>query len=49
MVLLRCLSPQSHTVTRMQSDEYIGGNREQVVTVQGSKAADQAFDSLFRK
>lgn len=49
-VLVKGLSPQSATVTRISSSQYIGGsrNREPVNEVVGPKAAQQAFDALFR-
>lgn len=48
-VLIKCLSPNSATVTRIHANRYIGGKpREKVNTIVGPKAAQQAFDTLFR-
>lgn len=46
-VLVRCLSPGSATVARITAGNYIGSRK--VNTVAGAKAADTAFDSLFKK
>jgi len=48
-VLLRCLSPQSATLTRMQSKQYIGSGRkgEAVKTIEDPKAAEAAFMAAF--
>lgn len=49
LTLVRCLSPQSATVSKLQSTEFIGAKRNAVVTVEGAQNVDRAFDSLFRK
>lgn len=47
-VLLRCLSPQSATLTRMQSKQYIGGGKgEKTVSLDNPKAAEAAFMAAF--
>ena len=48
-VYLRCLSPQSHTVTRLQAEQYIGANKPKENLVEGATAVDHAFDMLFKK
>lgn len=48
-VLLHCLSSQSHTVTRLQSERYIGSGKDQAVAVEGAKNVDHWFDSQFKK
>lgn len=48
-VLVRCLSPGSATVARITSGQYIGGGRDRVNTVVGPKAAQAAFESIFKK
>jgi hypothetical protein len=48
-VLLRCLSPQSHTVTRLQSDQYIGQKSDQAVLIEGAKNVDHWFEATFAK
>ncbi len=47
-VLIRSLSQASATVTRLNSSHYIGGGKEKVNTVAGPKAADAAFNMLFK-
>jgi hypothetical protein len=50
-VLFRCLSPNSATVTRVSSSQYMSdgtGRRQKVSTVTGPKAAQRAFDMLFK-
>lgn len=49
MVLLRCLSPQSATINKLNAGEYIGGKRSDVVEVTSPKAAEQAFQAAFKK
>lgn len=49
MVLLRCLSPHSATINRLNSTEFIGQNRNQPVTVEGKANVDRAFDMIFKK
>ena len=46
-VLVRCLSPNSATVARLHAQTYIGGKRAPVV-VEGAKAAEAAFQALFK-
>lgn len=46
-VLLRCLSQNSATVTRMQGEKQFGKKDKESLVV-GAKAADHAFDSLFK-
>ena len=49
-VLLKCLSPQSATLTRMSSEKYIGGApHERAHVVSGPKAAEAAFQAAFKK
>lgn len=49
-VLMKCLSSQSHTVQRLQSDSYIGSkNGEPVVAVEGKANVDRVFENLFAK
>lgn len=48
LVLLRCLSPNSATVTRIQGDRYLGRKGEKENTVVGAKATEQAFQSMFK-
>lgn len=48
LVLIRGLSPNSATVTRMRADEYIGSSRKEAVQeVVGPKAAEAAFNRIF--
>lgn len=49
MVLVRCLSQQSATIQKLQSKEFIGGKRNDVIEVTSPKAAEQAFQAAFRK
>lgn len=47
-VLIKCLSPQSATVSRIQSTRFIGGKpREKVQAPVGTKEAQRAFESIF--
>lgn len=50
-VLVRCLSPGSATIAKLTSGQYIGSgkNRERANVVTGKKAAEAAFQSLFRQ
>lgn len=48
LILLRGLSPQSATVAASVSRTQFGKPREKVNTVVGAKAAQTAFDSLFK-
>lgn len=48
MVLVRCLSQQSATIQKLNSNEFIGG-KHQPVTVETPKQAEQTFQSLFKK
>jgi len=49
-VLVRCLSPGSATISRLNSSSYIGSSkRERVRTVAGAKAAEAAFQAAFKK
>lgn len=48
-VLLRCLSPQSHTVSRLQSDQFLGGKKDNAVPVEGAKNVDHWFEAHFGK
>ena len=49
-VLVRGLSPNSALVTKSLANIQFGKRRvdQDVVTVEGAKAADQAFNALFR-
>lgn len=47
-VLVRCLSPQSATIHKLQSSEFLG-QKGQPVVVEGSRNVDRWFDSQFRK
>jgi hypothetical protein len=47
-VLLRCLSSASHTVTQLQSENYIG-RRNEPVLVTGAANVDRAFEAAFKK
>lgn len=49
VVLLRCLSPNSATVSRLQSTEFIGQAREGTVSVEGPEATDRALDLLYKR
>ena len=46
---MKCLSPQSATVNKLKSSDYIGQGRGDVVEVTSPKAAEQAFQAAFRK
>ena len=46
-VMVRCLSPNSATVTHINSHRYIGKKRESVAPVIGAKAADDALRTLY--
>jgi hypothetical protein len=46
-VLVRCLSPNSATVAKLSSGQYIGQRRQQAKAVAGKDAAERAFQSLF--
>jgi hypothetical protein len=48
-VLLRCLSNDSATVSKINAGQYIGANREKTVTVTSPKAAEAAFQAKFAK
>lgn len=48
MTLLRCLSPQSATITHVNQERTIGGKKGNVHTVVGTKATEQAFQSMFK-
>lgn len=45
-VLLRCLSPQSATITRLNADKYIG-SKAQTNLVATPEAAEAAFQAAF--
>lgn len=47
-VLVRCLSPNSSTVTRLNSGQYIGG-KEKASVVVGAKAVDHWLEMNFQK
>lgn len=46
-VLLRCLSVNSHTVQRLQSDRFIGQDKNAPRTVTGKKTVDSWFNLTF--
>lgn len=49
-MLLRGLSPHSATITRVSAGQTFGRRRrerENVTTVEGPKAAQRAFESIF--
>jgi len=46
-VLLRCLSPQSATITRLNADKYIGSRGHAPATVNTPEAAEAAFKAAF--
>lgn len=48
MVLLRGLSPNSATVTATVATTQFGKKREPVTEVVGAKAAQSAFDALYK-
>lgn len=48
MVMVRCLSQQSATVHRLQSTEFLG-QKQQPNLVETPKAAEHAFQALFKK
>lgn len=48
-MLLKCLSPNSATMAKLNSGGFIGSKRQQEVTVEGPKAAELAFQNLFKK
>ncbi len=49
-ILVKGLSPQSATVTGLNSHHYIGGGKrgERVNTVAGPQAAQSAFEAAFK-
>ena len=49
-VLVRCLSPGSATIAKLNSGKYIGASRGPRADnlVVGKKAADAAFNALFK-
>lgn len=50
-VLIRCLSPQSATVTKLQGERYIGqkAGQQQVVTVEGAANVERSLAILYGK
>lgn len=47
-VLVRCLSPHSATIAKLQSGQYFGQGRGAAVTVESPKAAEAAFQAAFK-
>lgn len=47
-VLLRCLSPNSATVFHLTAEREMGKSTSKVNVVAGAKAAQRAFEALFK-